>query len=83
MWWGMFSDPETFKKHMEESLEVERAEQERRRKEEEDMWDPGGVNRKKIREAEDRFCEAIRERKRKEKEEKRKRMFPTPWEKDL
>ena len=38
MWWAMFSDPETFKKHMAESFEVMRAEQERRRKEEEEMF---------------------------------------------
>ena len=53
MWWGMFSDPETFKKHMEESLEVERAEQERRRREEQEMLDPMGRNKEREREAED------------------------------
>ena len=64
---------------MAEGIERERAAQEKRRKEEEDRWDPLGVNRKKLREAEERWCEAET----RWREEKRKRMFPTPWEKDL
>ena len=85
MWWTMFSNSDNFEKFMAESIEAERAAQEKRRKDEEAMWDPLGIGRKKIREAEDRFIEAEkrwREEKIKE-EEKRKQMFPTPWEKDL
>ena len=79
MWQHIFSDPETFKKAMEESIEAERAKQERRRKDEEAMWDPLGVRRKRLRETEDRWIEAET----RWREEKRKQKFPTPWEKDL
>ena len=60
MLWSIFLDRESFKKHMDESLDGMRAEQERRRKEEEEMWDPGGRNKKMVREAEVRFCEEMK-----------------------
>lgn len=37
-----FADPEELRKGLEESYAVERAELERRRQEEKEMWDPGG-----------------------------------------
>ena len=68
---------------MAEGIEREIAAQERRRKDEQDMWDrswdPGGRIRKKLRESEERWCEAENRR----RDRKRKQMFPTPWEKDL
>ena len=50
-----FASPEELRKGLEESLAVERAEQERRRQEEKEMWDPGGKLEQRERESWDRF----------------------------
>ena len=50
-----FADPEELRKGLEECYAVEKAELERRRQEEKEMWDPGGKLEQRERESWDRF----------------------------